>query len=303
METSSLSPTLVQARAEFEDLVKDVRPEIHRYVARMVGSVIDGEDVVQETLAKAYYSLPTLPADANLRGWLFRIAHNKAIDFLRGRKNQIFEQIDEFPPVVEPDFPLEKKELAAMAWSVFLRLVPRQRGTVILKDVLGYSLAEISEILSATVPEIKAMLHRGRTRLRELADSAEEQIKPVLSERKKKLLDQYVELFNRRDFDGVRDLLADEARLELVGRLKQRGAAEIRNNYFRNYNLKNDWHFAPGTVENNPAILVFNPQEKSSEPDYFILLEFAENKVSNIRDYRYARYVMKDAKTTVESSS
>ena len=300
MTEQLISPILIQARTEFEELVKDIRPELHRYVARMVGSVIDGEDVVQETLAKAYYSLSTLSTDANLRGWLFRIAHNKAIDFLRGRKNQMFEQLDDFPPIVEPDFPLEKKELASIALSVFLQLVPSQRSAVILKDVLDYTLIEISEILDKSVPEIKAVLHRGRDRLRELAEAADFDKKPVLSEEKRELLNRYVELFNIRDFDGVRDLLADEARLDLVGRLKQTGAAEIRNNYFRNYDSKNNWHFAVGAIENNPAILVYNPQEKSNKPDYFILLEIKENKVSNIRDFRYARYVMKDAEISVE---
>lgn len=300
MKEPLVSPILAEARAEFEDLVKDVRPELHRYAARMVGSAIDGEDVVQETLAKAYYALPTLPANANLRGWLFRIAHNKAIDFLRGRKNQAFEPLDEFPQIVEPDFPLEKKELASIALSVFLQLAARQRSCVILKDVLDYTLAEISEILDKSVSEIKATLHRGRTRLRELAETAEPENIFVLSEEKKKLLNRYVELFNARDFDGVRDLLADEARLDLVGRLKQTGAAEIRNNYFRKYDSKTDWRFAVGAVEDNSAILVYDPREESSEPYYFITLEMKANKITNIRDYRYASYVIKDAKISAE---
>ena len=299
MPEQLISPILIQARAEFEDLIKDVRPELHRYVARMVGSAIDGEDVVQETLAKAYYALPTIAPDSNLRGWLFRIAHNKAIDFLRGQKNQMFEQLDEYPPIVEPDFPLEKKELASIALAIFVQLVPSQRSAVILKDVLDYTLIEISEILGKSVPEIKAVLHRGRTRLRELADSAEFDKKPVISEEKKELLNRYVELFNRRDFDGVRDLLADEVRLDLVGRLKQKGAAEIRNNYFNRYESKTDWHFAAGSIEDKPAILVFNPQEKSAEPVYFITLEISENKVAQIRDYRYAGYVINEAKFSV----
>ena len=65
MNEQVISPVLLQARAEFEELIKDVRPELHRYVARMVGSVVDGEDVVQETLAKAYYALPTLEPETN----------------------------------------------------------------------------------------------------------------------------------------------------------------------------------------------------------------------------------------------
>ena len=139
-----ISPTLARARAEFEDLIKDVRPDLHRYIAHMIGSVVDAEDVVQEVLAKAYYSLTKTIAESNLRGWLFRIAHNKAIDHLRRYDNKNVEQLDEQFLIAEPDLPLEKKELVAIALSVFVKLAPRQRASVILKDVLGYSLAEIS---------------------------------------------------------------------------------------------------------------------------------------------------------------
>ena len=68
---------LMKERGEFEDLIKQIRPELHRYAARMVGSSIDGEDVVQEAVLKAFNSLDKIKSDANLRGWLFRITHNK----------------------------------------------------------------------------------------------------------------------------------------------------------------------------------------------------------------------------------
>lgn len=300
MKTFPTSPKISPARVEFENLLEDIRPELHRYVARMVGSAIDGEDVVQETLLKANSALPSEIAGFNLRGWLFRIAHNKAIDFLRRKKLQTMEKLDEQLLAAEPELPLENRELAKIALAIFLKLAPRQRSCVILKDVLDYTLAEISEFLDATVPEIKAVLHRGRTRLRELAESAKMENKPVLSEEKRALLNRYVKLFNQRDFDGVRDLLADEVRLDLVGRLKQKGASEIRNNYFRNYDSKTDWRFAVGAVENNPAILVYNPQKDSDKPEYFILLEISDDKISNIRDYRYASYVIEEARISVE---
>src|SRR5690348_7145740 len=183
--------------AEFEELAQSIRPELHRYASRMTGSVIDGEDVVQEALIKAYSSLSLLTSDSNLRGWLFRITHNKAIDFLRRDDHQAIELLDEHAFTAEPDQPLEEKELAALALTVFLKLAPRQRSCVILKDVLGYSLVEISELLNATVPEIKAALHRGRTRLRELAKSVEAGA-PDLDQREQEMLTRYIERFNAR---------------------------------------------------------------------------------------------------------
>jgi RNA polymerase sigma-70 factor (ECF subfamily) len=295
MTRLSCSPTLTAARAEFDELVKDIRPELHRYVARMIGSVVDGEDVVQEALAKAYYSLPLLTSESNLRDWLFRIAHNKAIDHLRRYNHQPVERLDEHPLATEPDLPLEEKELTTVALAVFLKLAPRQRSCVILKDVLGYSLAEISELLNATVPEIKAALHRGRTRLRELAESVEIDAPPVLlGEHERELLARYVDRFNARDFEAVRGMLADEVRLDLIGRAKRQGIVEV-SDYFHRYDQVDDWRLGLGLVEGRPAILAYDLQDGSSQPAYFMLITWDDAQVSLIRDYRYARYVMRDA--------
>ena len=290
---------MAETDGEFEDLIKNIRPELHRYVARMIGSAIDGEDIAQEAIIKAYYSFAQIKNQVNLRGWLFRIAHNKAIDYLRGRNLQTMEELDETMIAEAEDWPLEQKELTAVALKVFLRLAPRQRSCVILKDVLGYSLAEISELIDASVPEIKAVLHRGRTRLRELGKTAESSA-PVLDEREFKLLTRYVDRFNARDFEAVRQMLATEARLDLVNKIKLRGASEISSKYFYNYNKLDDWHFKPGMVENQPAILVFDPQAESSpRPAYFLLLTIEGAQISAIRDYRYARHVAEEAEITM----
>lgn len=290
--TSSLPPTLTPA--EFEKLIKDIRPELHRYVAHMIGSAVDAEDVVQETLFKAYDSLALLNPRSNVRGWLFRVAHNKAIDHLRHNTNQPVELLDDYPMTAEPDQPLEEKELTALALSVFLKLAPRQRSCVILKDVLGYSLAEISELLDATVPEIKAALHRGRTRLRELSKNVEVST-PSLDDRERELLTRYVDRFNARDFDTLRTMLADEVQLDLVGGVKRVGVAEISNRYFNTYNKLDDWRLEVGRIEGRLAALVYDTAEPSPQPAYFILLTWKDSQVSYIRDYRFARYVMRDA--------
>src|SRR5687768_7272686 len=206
-QTTMTHPTLTPD--EFEALITEIRPELHRYAARMTGSVVDGEDVVQEALIKANAVFAELESNTNLRGWLFRITHNKAIDYLRRSRNEPLELLDEHPMIEESDLPLEEKELTGVALSVFLKLAPRQRSCVVLKDVLGYSLAEISEALDATVPEIKAALHRGRERLRELSRNIGDG-PPPLDTRERELLARYVDRFNARDFDAVRAMLADE---------------------------------------------------------------------------------------------
>jgi RNA polymerase sigma-70 factor, ECF subfamily len=279
--------------AEFEALVQAIRPELHRYCARMIGSVVDAEDVVQEALAKAYAALPTTSV-ANLRAWLFRIAHNKAIDYLRRASHQQMEYLDEQALLAEPNPPLAGPEMIAVALSLFLQLPPKQRSCVILKDVMGYSLAEISELLDATIPEIKAALHRGRTRLRELSKHVKTDTPAPLGEQERELLTRYIERFNARDFDAVRAMLADEVRLELVNRTRRQGRAAV-GEYFHRYDQVDDWRLGLGSVESRPAILVYTSGKPPSQPAYFILLSWEHEQISCIRDYRYAQYVMRDA--------
>lgn len=297
MTTPLPSSTAVRTQAEFEALVSDIRPELHRYCARMIGSAVDSEDIVQDALARAYASLPATSI-TNMRGWLFRIAHNKAIDYLRHSDHQHLEHLDEHALLAEPDPAPDQPELVTVALSVFLKLTPKQRSCVILKDVMRCSLAEISELLDATVPEIKAALHRGRARLRELSKSVTEAVPTVLDAHERELLAGYVACFNARDFDAVRAMLADEVRLDLINRLKLQGVAEV-GEYFHRYALADDWRLALGAVEDRPAILVYDPREQSSQPVYFMLLAWEGAQVSIIRDYRYAPYVLREANVLV----
>jgi RNA polymerase sigma factor (sigma-70 family) len=80
-------------QAQFLALVEKLRPELHRYCARLMGSVIDGEDVVQDTFVRAFLALDELEESAPMRAWLFRIAHNRALDLLRNRSIRLAEPI------------------------------------------------------------------------------------------------------------------------------------------------------------------------------------------------------------------
>jgi len=176
-EKNPLVSTLHDARSRFLELVAELRPDLHRYCARMTGSVADGEDIVQETLARAYYALAELEAVPPLRPWLFQIAHNRALDYLRRYDRRMGQPLDASgdSPSGEADDPeelLARDEATRAAISRFSELVPVQRSSVILKDVLGHSVDEIAVLLELSVPAVKAALHRGRERLRVLAESA-----------------------------------------------------------------------------------------------------------------------------------
>jgi RNA polymerase sigma-70 factor, ECF subfamily len=243
---------------------------------------------------------PTQAEILNLEAWLIKTAHNKAIDHLRDAQRSPIDFVDEYPPIPYETPPLEAEEVTAFALSIYLQLTPLQRSSVILKDVVGYSLAEVSEILDVSVGAIKAALHRGRDNLRSLAETTDD-ISPLDTKDVRKLLSAYVERFNSRDFDGVRAMLADDVRLDLVERLKTQGASEVRR-YFGNYDKLDNWRLNVGYVERKLAILV-SEMNQSSQLAYFISLRWKDGQVISIRDYRYARIVMEDAqvRTSVDT--
>jgi RNA polymerase sigma-70 factor (ECF subfamily) len=217
-DDDSVIGQLERGRRQFLALVEPVRPELHRYCARMTGSIADGEDVVQETLASAYYELSQMTQLPPMRPWLFRIAHNRAIDHWRREQTRRSEPLDAALDVPddsnhEPDHRLARKQAVRAAISGFLELAPVQRACVILKDVLEHSLDDIANELSLSLPAVKAALHRGRAALTLRGGSApikapQPSISPALQ--------RYASLFNAHDWDGVRALLTDDVKLDLV---------------------------------------------------------------------------------------
>ena len=286
-------------RDQFDRLLEQLRPKLHRYCARMTGSVIDGEDVLQEALVKAIEAFGAGAPVSNPEGWLFRIAHNAALDFLRARARADSHFSEGDPDMVADTVnPVEERAIVAASLHSFMRLPAAQRSSVILMDVLGYSLGEIGEITAMTVPGIKAALHRGRARLRELAAEPDAKAVSQLGAHERALLSAYVDRFNARDIDGFRNLLADEVKLEVVTRFKRQGRADV-GTYVSRYIAQNDWRLVPGLVEGRPAALVVDPADASARPNYFVLIDFSAGHVTEITDFRYARYVMDGAETVV----
>src|SRR5215217_3880845 len=136
------------AAFDIERLLAAMRPKLHRYCARMTGSVIDGEDVLQDALIKAVEAQATGGDIGNPEGWLFRIAHNTALDFLRRRNRQreLFV-VEEAEMVADQLDAVTSRQIASASLRTFMRLNVAQRSSVILMDVLGCSLAEICAIM------------------------------------------------------------------------------------------------------------------------------------------------------------
>jgi RNA polymerase sigma-70 factor, ECF subfamily len=283
------------SHGDFERQLAELRPKLHSYCARMTGSVIDGEDVVQEALLKAIEALPQTATIANPGGWLFRIAHNAALDFLRRRSRYDAARSDEdLGMLADPGDPVRDRQTAATSFQTFMHLPVGPRSAVILRDVLGYSVQEVADVMGSSIPAVKAALQRGRLRLRELAREPDDLRLPVLAEPERSRLMTYVERFNARDFDAIRTMLADDVRLDLVNRLRGSGRGEV-GGYFHRYSLVDDWHFVPGFVDRRPAILVCDPNDLLGRPGYFVFLNWEKDSVVGIRDFRFARYATEGA--------
>jgi RNA polymerase sigma-70 factor, ECF subfamily len=286
---------LPPAMADIERLLVAMRPKLHRYCARMVGSVIDGEDVLQDALIKAVEAFASAGPIGNVEGWLFRIAHNTALDFLRRRSRQeALHSGEEVDMMADRLDEITSRQIANASLRTFMRLPVAQRSSVILMDVLGCSLQEVCDIMDYSLPAAKAALHRGRAQLREIAGEPDDAPQPKLSDADRSRLNAYVAHFNARDFDAIRAMISDDVRLELVNKTRLNGKAEV-SRYFGNYSKVSDWHLVPGLVEGRPAILVFDPNKPGSRPKYFMLLDWSAGKVATIRDFRHAPYVIDGA--------
>ena len=287
-------PGIVEARATFMDLVAEVRPELHRYCARMTGNVFDGEDIVQDTLAKAYFALSEMAEPPPLRPWLFRIAHNTAMDFLRRYERKNVDLVAEVPEPAQADDMRQDETLVEAALTVFVSLPPVQRSAIVLKDVLGHSLEETASTMGSTVLAVKGALVRARANVAAGASPPE----PISAEEKESLR-RYADRFNARDWDGLRALLGQEARVDLVSRWQRRGGAAA--GYYGKYAeiaVAEALRAEPGVVDGIPAIAVY--RAGSPRPAYFLRLEWDEGRLVRIRDFYHVPYISDDARFVKE---
>jgi RNA polymerase sigma-70 factor (ECF subfamily) len=275
---------VARARDEFLATVEGIRPDLHRYCARLTGSVIEGEDIVQETLARAFYTLSLANESPPLRPWLFKIAHNAALDWLKSHGRKYTESRADMADVAGfEDTPDPWAIRAALAQ--FIALPVSQRSAVILKDVLGHSLEETAETMGATVMAVKAALVRGRANLRK--GEVGEHLAQAAARAE---LTRYAALFNARDWDGIRSMVGDDCRLDLVSKSQRRGK-EV-GMYFGRY-AKEDVSLRVVRLEGELALAAY--VAGGERPSYFILLEWDDGRVKAIRDYRSVPYIAKEA--------
>jgi RNA polymerase sigma-70 factor (ECF subfamily) len=224
------------------DLIAPHRPVLHGYCRRLTRSLWDAEDLVQDTLLRAFGHLGLVNHTIrNPRAYLLRTATNVWIDELRRRERETPALPTEAEgAAAQGAHPETVSGVRAAGARLLQRLSPQERAAVLLKEMFEMSLSEIADLLATTTGAVKAALHRGRARLREPEGGAASR-RPVPSA---ELLDRFVERWHAKDLHGLAALLLDGASVENVGEALQFGRET-----FERTRLNILWHVVHGHAE------------------------------------------------------
>lgn len=276
----------------FLQTVSGIRAQLHRYCARMTGSRLDGEDLMQETLFEAYTKIETLDDAHRLKPWLFRIAHNRCIDFLRRREAREHAESaysDDIGIVAaEPATTDARRAIERLVGS----LPPKERACILLKDVFDYSLEETAELVDSTVGGVKSALSRGRAKLADLPAGPTGESSRLLDPDTARLLQRYVDLFNRHDWDGVRGLTSADARLRVADCFD--GLLRSSPYFFEYERNPETWTMEFGTIDGEPVLLVLFQQGAQWQVAWPVRVHISGGVIDRIEDYYACPWVIGD---------
>ncbi len=281
--------TLARARAgdnvAFSELTAPYRRELHVHCYRILGSVQDAEDLLQETLLSAWQALDRFDG-RSLRAWLYRIATNRCLNYLRdtSRRPKVTNMpefsgaspsdepwwLEPYPDALMDDIALapearyDARESIALSFvSGLQRLPTQQRAALVLRDVMGFSASEIAEMLDSTPASVNSALQRARARVEQLEPP--DGVPRARSEHEARVVDQFVESFQRGDLEGVIALLSEDAKFtmppEPVEFRGPRAIAEfLRSRGFWGQGLK----LVPTRANNQPAYGYYLPDPNAN---------------------------------------
>jgi RNA polymerase sigma-70 factor (ECF subfamily) len=257
-----------------------LRPDLHRYCRALTGTVWDAEDLVQDTLLRAFAKLGEINNKVdNPKAYLFRIASHLWIDRFRRAQPVAPEEHS------MPRNPEQLTEIRDAAKQLMHRLPPQERAAVVLKDVFDFRLEEIATLLQTTVGAIKAALHRGREKL---ATASSPRIVAAPSEA---LLDQFVEAFNARDLDRLAALLREDAIGEVVSMGTSYGRTATRDSslYYSLFLEKGAPWAEQHTFCDEPVVVIWYALDDTSAPVVRDVLRFEEleGQIARLRFFAF----------------
>jgi RNA polymerase sigma-70 factor, ECF subfamily len=275
----------------FRRLVDPYRRALEVHCYRMLGSLHDAEDVLQETLLRAWRSLERFERRSSVHTWLYRIATNACLDELERRPHRP-EAIQPYPdqrledlpaPVADPAARYALHEGMELAFLTAIQQLPgRQRAVLILRDVLGWSAREVADLLDTTVAGTNSALQRARAAID--SDVTPHAVAPRATH-ERTLLRRYVDVWDRADMDGLIELLREDAVLRMPPGRHIDGAPAIGRFWFE---PRGDTPCAaaharlvPTSANGRPAVRVYKRAEDGGfEPFAVMLIETDGDKIS-----------------------
>jgi RNA polymerase sigma-70 factor (ECF subfamily) len=269
---------LLLARAQagdehaFRELVEPYRHALEVHCYRMLGSAHDAEDLVQETLLRAWSALGRFEPRAQLQTWLYRIATNACLDELERRPRRP-EPVDPFPdrelaqaasPTYDPAARYAIREGMELALLRAVQELPgRQRAILIFRDVLGWTAPEVADVLDSTIASVNSALQRARATIDQHLPSG---APPPSAAAERELLNRYVDAFEHDDIDGLVELLREDAILRMPPQPSLVGA-EVVARFFREKAAGGDlsrMRLTPTSANGHPAVAM---QRRSPDGD------------------------------------
>jgi RNA polymerase sigma-70 factor (ECF subfamily) len=288
----------------YQSLVEQHRSELHAHCYRMLGSVHDAEDALQDAFLRAWRGLHGFQGRSSPRSWLYKIATNTCLDTLARRPRQRVLPFEYGPateaaagpgaPVTEsawiepypdalldglasPEARYEQREGVELAFIAALQHLPaRQRAVLILREVLGYSAAEVADLLDTTVASVNSAMQRARAAVDErLPDpSQQETLRTLGDEQLGELVDRYVDAWERNDIDAVVALLTEDAAISMPPLASWFGPRDEIAHWLATSPMSGDWQWrAIRTQANGQVALAFY----SWDPDTDAYMPFALN--------------------------
>lgn len=230
-DLQSLGKISRDLKKEFDLLVIPHRPALWRYCRAITGSAWDAEDLVQETLLRAFASLSQLWQPLVPKAYLFRIASNAWIDQCRKQRIEWEENVE--PEQLSQPVSVDSLEVTEAMETLVANLPARQRVIFLLIDVFDFTAAEAASMIGSTEGAVKAALHRARVKLQERKGRQREEdvpmkVRQTWTESDKMIVQAYLDAFNRRDPDGIAELLDDQAAVDIVHIALEYGKETIR---------------------------------------------------------------------------
>jgi RNA polymerase sigma-70 factor (TIGR02960 family) len=258
----------------FTALITPVRAELHAHCYRMLGSVHDADDALQETLVRAWRAFDRLDDRAGLRPWLFRIATNRCLTMLTGRARRELPAgtdatwLEPYPDDrLGPEAHAVARESIELSFVVALqRLSARQRAVLLLRDVLGFSSREVAEQLDASVGAVDSAMQRARKALAQANPGPSQQTtlgalgEPALRD----LARRYTAAWETGDVEAIVGMLTDDARYSMPPLpLLYTGRAAIRG-FLLDGPLGHRWRFRPATANGQLAFGTYRWDDRAT---------------------------------------